>query len=65
MTWRDHYYHRTDWPEAAAWKKAFAKEEEPPIDPDAERPGVQEDEELIEPEEEQKPEIPVFGLDEE
>mgnify|MGYP006309441197 CR=1 FL=1 len=62
MTWRDYYYHRTDWPEAASWEEGLARKEEPPIDPDAERPGVQKDEELIEVEGRQ--EIPVFGPDE-
>jgi len=61
VTWRDYYYQRTDWPEAASWEEELAKGEEPPIDTDAERPGVPEDEELLEVEEEQ--EIPVFGSD--
>lgn len=63
MTWRDHYYHRTDWTEAAAWKQAFAEKDEPPIDPDAERPGPEEEEELVDLEEGE--EMPVHGLDEE
>ncbi|MFO7916823.1 MAG: hypothetical protein R6V13_01940 [Anaerolineae bacterium] len=62
MTWRDHYYHRTDWPEAASWRKELSKKEQPPIDPDVERPGPEAEEELVGLDGKK---IPVQGLDEE